>query len=168
MSNGNTDHPSLEDQVRILTQQLQQAQKMTSLGELVSTTTHEFNNVLMTIINYAKMGLRCRDDATRDKALDKILAASQKAARITNSILGVARNRSDAFEPTDLSQLIDDALVLLERELSKYRIKVDREIGNAPEAMVNANQIQQILLNLLINCASSHAARRAHFDPAGL
>ena len=101
---GNTDHPSLEEQVRILTQQLQHAQKLTSLGELVSTTTHEFNNVLMTIINYAKMGLRCRDDATRDKALDKILAASQKAARITNSILGVARNRSDAFEPTDLAQ----------------------------------------------------------------
>ncbi len=90
---GSTDHPSLEQQVEILTQQLQHAQKLTSLGELVSTTTHEFNNVLMTIINYAKMGMRCRDDATRDKALDKILAASQKAARITNSILGVARNR---------------------------------------------------------------------------
>ena len=74
MSHGNSDRPSLEEQIQILTRQLQHAQKLTSLGELVSTTTHEFNNVLMTIINYAKMGLRCRDDATRDKALDKILA----------------------------------------------------------------------------------------------
>ncbi len=150
-SHSNPDHPSLEEQVRILTQQLQHAQKLTSLGELVGTTTHEFNNVLMTIINYAKMGIRCRDDATRDKALDKILAASQKAARITNSILGVARNRTDNFEPTDLAQLIDDALVLLERELNKYRVRVDREISPVPQALVNANQIQQILLNLLIN-----------------
>lgn len=151
MATGSTDRPSLEQQIEILTQQLQHAQKLTSLGELVSTATHEFNNVLMTIINYAKMGMRCRDDATRDKALSKIFAASEKAARITNSILGVARNRSDGFEATDLIQLVDDALVLLEREMNKYRIAVDRQISEAPPALVNANQIQQILLNLLIN-----------------
>jgi signal transduction histidine kinase len=151
MSHGNSDRPSLEEQIQILTSQLQQAQKLTSLGELVSTTTHEFNNVLMTIINYAKMGLRCRDDATRDKALDKILVASQKAARITNSILGVARNRTDTFEPTDVKQLIDDALILLEREMNKFHITVDKQIATVPEAVVNGNQIQQILLNLLIN-----------------
>lgn len=156
MSTGNTstdnaDRPSLEEQVQILTQQLQHAQKLTSLGELVGTTTHEFNNVLMTIMNYAKMGLRCRDDATRDKALEKILGASEKAARITNTILGVARNRSDGFESTDLRQLISETLVLLEREMNKYRIRVEPELGEVPEAYVNANQIQQILLNLLIN-----------------
>ena len=67
--------PSLEEQVAILKEQLAQAQKLTALGELVSTTTHEFNNVLMTIINYAKMGQRHRDDATRNKAFEKIHTA---------------------------------------------------------------------------------------------
>jgi signal transduction histidine kinase len=151
MSSENLDQATLEQQVRMLTEQLQQAQKMTSLGELVSTTTHEFNNVLMTIINYAKMGLRYKDTATRDKALDKILTASNKAARITNSILGMARNRSNGFEPTDMAKMIDDALVLLEREMNKYRISVERQLGEVPEAQVNTNQIQQVLLNLLIN-----------------
>jgi signal transduction histidine kinase len=151
MSSENLDQATLEQQVRMLTEQLQQAQKMTSLGELVSTTTHEFNNVLMTIINYAKMGLRYKDTATRDKALDKILTASNKAARITNSILGMARNRSNGFEPTDMAKMIDDALVLLEREMNKYRISVERQIAKVPEAQVNTNQIQQVLLNLLIN-----------------
>lgn len=151
MSTDDTRGPSLEEQVEILTQQLQHAQKLTSLGELVSTTTHEFNNVLMTIINYAKMGLRCRDEETRDKALKKILAASDKASRITNSILGVARNRSEGFELTDLTQLIDDALVLLERELNKYRIHVEKQLVPVPPVSANANQIQQVLLNLLIN-----------------
>jgi len=151
MSTDSTDRLSLEQQLEMLTQQLHHAQKLTSLGELVSTTTHEFNNVLMTIMNYAKMGIRSRDDATRDKALEKILAASEKAARITNSILGVARNRREGFEPTDLAQLVDDALVLLEREMSKYRISVEKYFDDVPAALVNANQIQQILLNLLIN-----------------
>ena len=152
MSNRDTpESPSLEEQVAILKQQLNQAQKLTALGELMSTTTHEFNNVLMTIINYAKIGMRHKDDATRDKAFNKILAAGNRAAKITNSVLGMARNRSEGFEPTDLTKLLDDALILLERELSKYRIALDRQLGEVPPVLVNGNQIQQVLLNLLIN-----------------
>ena len=144
-------HPDLEQQIAILKQQLAQAQKMTALGELVSTTTHEFNNVLMTIINYAKLGLRYKDDASRAKAFEKILAAGQRASKITNSVLGVARNRSDAFEPTDLCSLVEESMVLMEREFSKYRIQVDKQLNKVPEVVANGNQIQQVLLNLLIN-----------------
>src|ERR1041385_8991696 len=146
-----THEPTLEQQVAMLQEQLNQAQKLTALGELVSTTTHEFNNVLMTIINYAKMGMRHRDQATRDKAFEKILAAGNRAAKITNSVLGFARNRSSSFEPTDMVKLVEDSLLLLEREMSKYRVVVDRQFHPVPEAMVNTNQIQQVLLNLLIN-----------------
>ncbi len=99
---GNEEQHSLEQQVAMLKQQLAQAQKLTALGELVSTTTHEFNNVLMTIINYAKMGLRHTDNPTREKAFEKILAAGNRAAKITNGVLGFARNRSAsvASQPT--------------------------------------------------------------------
>lgn len=143
--------PSLEEQVALLQRQLAQCQKLTALGELVSTTTHEFNNVLTTIINYAKLGLRHKDAATRDKAFEKILAAGERAAKVTNSVLGMARNRSDSLEPTDLAALIEESLVLLEREMRKYRISVETQIGPVPPAHVNGNQIQQVLLNLLIN-----------------
>lgn len=139
------------DQLQLLKEQLAQAQRLTALGELLGTTTHEYNNVLMTILNYAKMGIRHKDEATRDKAFKKILAAGERAAKITNSILGLARNRSGDFEPTDLSKLVDDALVLLERELRKYRIAIETRLGKAPLARANPNQIQQVLLNLLIN-----------------
>lgn len=142
---------SPQEQIEILKQQLMSAQKMTALGELVSTTTHEFNNVLMTILNYAKLGLRHKDDATRDKALQKILEAGQRATSITNSVLGMARNRSQSLEPTELAMIVDQALVLLERELRKYRVGIERQFMAAPPAMANGNQIQQVLLNLLIN-----------------
>lgn len=140
-----------EQRIKMLQQQLSQAQRLTALGELVGTTTHEFNNILMTIINYARLGLRHKDTATRDKALEKILAASERAAKITNSVLGVARNRGDAFEATNLPKLVEDSLVLLERELSKYRISVERDIQSVPDVVAVGNQIQQVLLNLLIN-----------------
>lgn len=141
----------LLQQIETLKQQLAHAQRLTALGELVSTTTHEFNNVLMTIINYAKMGLRHKDAATREKAFEKILAAGNRAAKITNSILGMARNRSAQQEPTDLAQLVDDTLLLLEREMNKYRIAVERQFQPVPPAVVNGNQIQQVLLNMLTN-----------------
>jgi signal transduction histidine kinase len=148
---------TLEQQVTALKEQLAQAQKLTALGELVSTTTHEFNNVLMTIINYAKMGLRHKDAATRDKAFDKILAAGNRAAQITNGILGLARNRSKSIEPTDLGRLVNDSLLLLEREFSKYRVRVEKHFDAATEVMANGNQIQQVLLNLLINARQAMA-----------
>jgi signal transduction histidine kinase len=141
----------LQKQVEMLQQQLVQAQKLTALGELVSTTTHEFNNVLMTIMNYAKMGLRHDDKATRDKALDKILKASERAAQITNAVLGMARNRSDKMEATNLGKIFEESLILLEREMMKYRIHLDKQFDDVPDAMANGNQIQQVLLNLLIN-----------------
>jgi signal transduction histidine kinase len=152
MSNVACDgQPTLQQQVAILKQQLAQAQKLTAIGELVSTTTHEFNNVLMTIINYAKIGLRQTDAASREKAFEKILAAGNRAAKITTGVLGFARNRSSGFEPTDLGRVVDDSLMLLEKEMSKYRIRVEKQIEPVPTAWANGNQIQQVLLNLLIN-----------------
>src|SRR5688572_20741538 len=113
MSHGSQKDLSPEQQILLLREQLAQTQKLAALGELVGTTTHEFNNVLMTVINYARMGLRHKDHETREKALQKILAAGERASRITASILGMARNRSEGFEPTDLAKLIDDTLLLL-------------------------------------------------------
>ena len=138
--------------VQHLKSELRKMQAMAALGELTSTATHEFNNVLMTILNYARLGIRNTDDATRDKALRKILEASERAAKITNTILAQARNRSDSHEPTDLTQIIESSLVLLEREMRKYRIAVETDLDSStPPAMVSGNQIQRVLLNLLIN-----------------
>jgi len=148
-----TEPPSVEESLAAQQQQQQlfHLQRLAALGELVGTTAHEFNNVLMTILNYARLGLRHKDEATRDKTLEKILAAAQRAARITSTILASARNRSGNFEPTDLQKLVEDTLVLLERELTKYRIAVETQFAPVPPVLAQGNQIQQVLLNLLIN-----------------
>src|SRR6056297_323692 len=150
------------DQVRhieYLKNELRKMQSMAALGELTGTATHEFNNVLMTIINYAKLGIRNRDEASRDKALNKILEASERAAKITNTILAQAKNRSESFEPTDLREVIESSLILLEREMRKYRIEVQREIDPAtPPVLGSGNQIGRVLLNLLINARQAMSA----------
>ena len=50
-----------------------------------------------------------------------------------------------------MHKLVDDTLLLLEREMVKYRVTVDKQIDSVPPAMANTNQIQQVLLNLLVN-----------------
>jgi signal transduction histidine kinase len=139
-------------QVDRLQAEMRKLQAMATLGELTGTATHEFNNILMTIINYARLGMRNQDTASRDRAFSKILEASERAAKITSTVLAQARNRGDSLEPTALAPVIQSSLVLLEREMRKYRVSVETEIDEStPLVMASGNQIQRVLLNLLIN-----------------
>jgi signal transduction histidine kinase len=140
--------PSETDQLR---QQLLQAQKLSSVGALASSVAHEFNNILTTIINYARLALRCTDAAARDQALERILKGSQRAATIINSMLGFARNNSTQREATDLVALVEEVLLLAEKDLSKHRIHVEKKYHGRPRAGVVPAQIEQVLLNLIIN-----------------
>jgi signal transduction histidine kinase len=135
-----------------LREQLLQAQRLSSVGALASSVAHEFNNILTTIINYAKLGLRTgTDDAARVQALEKILKGGQRAALIVNSMLGFARNSSTLREITDLVALVEEVLVLTEKDLSKHHVQVEKKFQSRPRAPVVPGQIEQILLNLIIN-----------------
>jgi len=131
--------------------QLMQAQKLTSVGALASSITHEFNNILMTVINYAKMGLRHKEPATRDKAFDRILSAGQRAAKITTGMLSYARGRTSQREAFRLTQLVEDVLILVEKDLHVHRIRLEKNLDDNVWAEVNSGQIQQVLINLVIN-----------------
>lgn len=138
-------------EIAALRRELLEARKAATLGELLGTTTHEFNNILTTVLNYARMGLRHKDAPTRDKAFERILSAGTRAAKITSSILGMARSRSGRMEPVHLEPLVEDVLVLLEREMMKYRVQVEREFSPTPRIQANPGQLQQVLLNLIVN-----------------
>ena len=139
-----------------LRHQLLQAQRLSSVGELASSVAHEFNNILTTIINYAKLGLRHKDAATREKAFDKILAAGQRASKITTGMLSYARRGSDRREPTDLVALVQEVLVLVAKDLQVHRVRLQTNFEGQPVvAEVNAGQIQQVLLNLIIKARQS-------------
>jgi signal transduction histidine kinase len=141
--------PTETEQLR---EQLLRAQRLSSVGTLASSVAHEFNNILTTLINYAKLGLRpdCAD-ATKQQAFEKILKGSQRAAVIISSMLGFARNGSVQRELTDLVALLEEVLVLTDKDLSKHQIKTEKRYHSRPKVPVVRGQIEQILLNLIIN-----------------
>jgi|694.fasta_scaffold00023_49 two-component system NtrC family sensor kinase len=148
----------LNQSIESLRQQLEQARRMATLGELTGTATHEFNNLLMTILNYSKLGLRHKDEATRDKALQRIHDAAGKAGKLTGSILALARNRSGSMEPTNLRQIVEDTVLLLEREFRKYQLHLESQLDEVPEVMGQGNELQRLLINLLVNARQATAA----------
>src|SRR5205809_2650490 len=97
MTGGDVLAPNIEaEQLR---EQLLRAQRLSSVGTLASSVAHEFNNILTTIINYAKLGLRPdTSESSRLQALEKILKGSQRAATLISSMLGFARGNSTQRE----------------------------------------------------------------------
>ena len=140
--------PSENDMLR---QQLLQAQRLSSVGELASSVAHEFNNILATIINYAQIGQKSPNAASQAQAFEKILRGGQRAAAIVSSMLGFARNNSATREDTDLVSLVEEVLLLTEKDLSKNRVQLEKRFHGRPKAVMVPGQIEQILVNLVLN-----------------
>lgn len=135
-----------------LREQLLRAQRLSSVGTLASSVAHEFNNILTTIINYARLGMRPgSDEETQKLAFEKILKGSQRAANVISSMLGFARNSETQRQETDLVDLLEEVLLLVDKDLRKHQIKVETDFSGRPTAPVVRGQIEQILLNLIIN-----------------
>ena len=143
--------PAVKTETDSLRQQLLQAQRLSSVGEIASSVAHEFNNILTTIINYAKIGARGQDPAAQAQAFERILRGGQRAAGIVSTMLGYARNHGQVREETDVVKLVEEALLLTEKDLSKHRVTVEKRFHGRPNAHVVSGQIEQIVVNLLIN-----------------
>ncbi len=139
------------EEIESLRRQLVALQRVSSLGVLAGGICHELNNALTPILNYAKLGLRNPDPEYRRRAFEKILDAGQRASAITGGVLGLARPRADRREPTDLVRLVEEVLLLVNKDLNRGRVHLDFQAEGRPHARVNPAQIQQVLLNLVIN-----------------
>ncbi len=140
-----------QEQVAALRRQMSELQRVASLGVLAGGICHELNNILTPVLNYAKLGLRNPDPAFRQRAFEKILESSQRAAAITGGVLGLVRPQTDRRDSTDLVRLVEDVLLLTSKDLQKHRVRIDFRTVGRPHAQVNPAQIQQVLLNLIIN-----------------
>jgi signal transduction histidine kinase len=134
-----------------LRQQLLQAQRLSSVGELASSIAHEFNNILTTIINSAKLGLRNQDLGDKQQAFERVIKAGQRAAVIAGGMLGFARKSGTHRQKCDIARLVEEVLILTEKDLSKHRVHVETRFITRPMAWVVPGQIEQILVNLVIN-----------------
>jgi two-component system NtrC family sensor kinase len=142
---------------REVTRRLFHAEKMSAIGQLAGGVAHEINNPLGGILAFAQlMGQeeRSADDAEN---LRLIQDAAMRAKRIVESLLRFSRRpREEEKGPVELAQVLEEALFLVLPQLKEGKVEVVREFGPAT-ARGNANQLQQIALNLLVNAIQAVA-----------
>ena len=133
-------------------EQLRQAQKMETIGQLTGGVAHDFNNLLMAVMgNLDLLRKRVPDDPRLHRLIDGALQGAERGASLTQRLLAFARQQDLKALPVNLGALIQGMIDLLERSLGP-RIALRLDIPeNLPPARVDANQLELAILNLAIN-----------------
>jgi PAS domain S-box-containing protein len=137
-----------------LEEQLQQREKLSSIGLLAAGVAHEVNTPLTGVSSYTQMLLGMLNETDPKHALlQKVRRQAERATNIVNNLLNFSRT-GDATEFTelDVSRVLDDTLQLLEPQLRGSHIEIVR--GYDPESPLvigNSGKLQQVFTNLLLN-----------------
>jgi two-component system, NtrC family, sensor kinase len=134
-------------------EQLVQSEKMAAFGQLGAGIAHEVRNPLAGILGYTQLSLRKVERETKiHKNLMIIEKETKRCTEIINSLLKFARQEKFSLELIDINQVIEDAAAIVDHQLSINDIRLEKElVPGLPQIMGNANQIQQVLINLMIN-----------------
>lgn len=135
-----------------LQDQLIQSQRLEAIGTLAGGVAHDFNNILMIISGFAEIGQRHLEPEHRSlKAFQTILEATERASKMTNSLLSFSRRQDISLESFDINQYIQE-LVPLWKRLIPSMIEIEFEPIES-EAFILADKVhlEQILMNLVVN-----------------
>jgi PAS domain S-box-containing protein len=144
-----TERQALEDSAR-------QSEKLAALGTLSAGLAHELNNPIGIISGRIELMLLESEGqalpAEVREDLGVIHRHAQRVARIVHSLLSFARRSAGSHAPVDLNQVVEETLLLVEKQVAREGIHLKRSLAPAlPIIQGDANALQQVVMNLLLN-----------------
>jgi len=132
--------------------QLQQAEKLAAMGQLVSGVAHEINNPAAIISGFAQTLLLDQLAPDHRETIQMMYDEATRIGRITSNLLAFARAGSKDRTLVELNEIVRRTFALRSYHLTTLNITVNLELDEAnPKAWANGAEVQQLLLNLLIN-----------------
>ncbi len=128
-------------------------EKFAVAGRLAGTIAHEVNNPMEAIKNCIFM----LNDQMKPEAApvyEILKAETERVARIVRQMLGLYRNTEQAGN-VDVNSVVEDTLLLFARQLDRAGVRVEKELEPVPVALGSADQIRQVLSNLVVNAKDS-------------
>ncbi len=156
------EHLQAETERKRLRRELQQAQKMESLGQLTGGIAHDFNNILGVIMGFSELA---RDhyvsegEAKLISYLDRVLEASGRARDLVAQMMAFTRGNANDDKPLRLGPLVKENLRMMGSMLpSSIQINAEME-ENLPSVLMDSGQFNQLLMNLCINARDAMQGR---------
>lgn len=151
-----TDQVAADEQRQRLEAQIQQAQKLESLGILAGGIAHDFNNLLVGILGNASLALLDVERShSAHESLVEIERAAQRAADLTRQLLAYAGKGRFIVEPVDASAVVHEMSALLRTAISRSAsIQLDLAT-DLPAIEVDATQFRQVVMNLITNASDA-------------
>jgi two-component system, NtrC family, sensor kinase len=137
--------------------QMAQSEKLASIGRLAAGVAHEINNPLGGILTFSMLALEdCDDDHPLKQSLEVIVKQTLRCRETVKGLLDFARQSSSTPSATEVNTVVDKTLLLLENQASFQNIRTVRNFApNLPPALIDAGQLQQVVINLVINAADA-------------
>lgn len=137
---------------RELERQLQQTEKLSSIGKLVAGVAHELNNPLTSIIGYTNLLEESNLLPQQKRDLQIISRQAERARVIVRDLLTFARNIHLEREFVDINEIINGSIMLLKPQLKQHNIHVINSLNfGLPRIMADPHRLEQVIVNLLIN-----------------
>lgn len=148
-------------ELKALRGRLEQSDRMAAIGTLASGIAHEFNNLLGAILGYNQLAKSSGKLEDYKRCSQVVFECCRRAKEIVYNLLSFARRKKSVAEEIILEDLIDQVLVLVERDFEKHGIKLVRDYRYKELIVTDVGQLQQVLLNLIINArqAMEHVER---------
>ena len=137
--------------------QLFQSDKLASLGRLAAGVAHEINNPLTGVLTYSSFLLkRTKDNPEFQEDLNIIVRETLRSREIVKSLLDFARQSVPKKSNANINEIVEKAISVIENQLSVKKIKIVKQLEkDLPKIAVDANQIQQVFINLFVNASDA-------------
>lgn len=152
----------ITDELR-MREQLVHSERLSAIGELVAGVAHEINNPLQTIVGSVELMIEQDPHAIDRQDLEIVRREAGRAGQIVRNLLSFVRRITTDRANTDLNDVVRTMAELRRYHLRQRSIAVDLELAPAGvPALVNRDEIQQVVLNLLLNAEQAILSAASH------